>query len=158
MVYPKTILQSTVANTTDHEIVIAKGPLISILTNRGSSGESGSVQIPASAGLPQVGQVVDVLTVCPSSSQLTPSHSSPANLTHPCFLASAHPGKLIPMVHRSSPSLEGPPNSSWRKPKLDHFAPTASPLQLPPLDRRIPPLLVVTLLPEVDKNRRDRGE
>ena len=52
--------KSTIALTTSNEIVIKKGGLVSILTNRGSSG-SGTVTVPAGT-LVEATKVVDALT------------------------------------------------------------------------------------------------
>lgn len=53
--------QSKVVQITQHEIVISKPPMLSILSNGGAT-YSGSVTVPSNASLPISGVIVDVLT------------------------------------------------------------------------------------------------
>lgn len=54
--------QAEISTYTATEIVISKGPMVAVLSNRGSSG-SGSVNVPSNSSLPVATVVVDLFTV-----------------------------------------------------------------------------------------------
>lgn len=54
--------KSTITASTNHDIVVRKSLMVSVLTNRGR-GAAATVQVPTSAGLPPLIDVVDVLSV-----------------------------------------------------------------------------------------------
>jgi hypothetical protein len=51
-----------ISTFTQHEIVISKGPMVAVLTNRGLGGAAGTVSIPANSSLPVATTVVDLFT------------------------------------------------------------------------------------------------
>lgn len=51
-----------ISTFTQHEIVVSKGPMVAVLTNRGLGGASGTVSIPSNSSLPAATTVVDLFT------------------------------------------------------------------------------------------------